>query len=101
MGYGARLGDNVTLAGGVVLAAKHYDADITADQQFPTIDDGAIIGAHAVLVGGVRIGKCSMVGANSVVINDVPDYAIVHGNPARRVGTRPGAAQSTEGTPRI
>jgi len=41
----------------------------------------------------VRIGRRAVVGANSVVLSDVPDYAVVIGVPARRVGTRPGAPE--------
>ena len=52
------------------------------------IEDGAVIGAHAVLVGGVRIGRNAMVGANSVVLKDVPANTVVLGNPAKRVGMR-------------
>ncbi len=88
MGYGARIGNNVTFAGGVVLAARYYDGASGEDQSFPVIDDGATIGAHAVLVGGVHIGKNAMVGANSVVVSDVEENAVVMGNPARRVASR-------------
>lgn len=86
IGFGLRIGNNVTLASGVTAAARYYDA--RAPQEFATICDDAIIGAHAVLVGGVRIGRNAMVGANSVVLSDVPDNAVVLGNPARQVGTR-------------
>lgn len=86
IGYGVRIGDNVTFAGGVTAAARYYDD--SGPQEFATICDGATIGAHAVLVGGVRIGRDAVVGANSVVLSDVPDGAVVLGNPARRVGTR-------------
>ena len=44
---------------------------------------GASIGAHSVILPGVRIGRNAMVGAGSVVASDVPDGAIVCGNPAR------------------
>jgi serine O-acetyltransferase len=88
MGYGARVGDNVTFASGVVLAARYYDHEHGQEQEFPVIEDGATIGAHAVLVGGVRVGRNAMVGANSVVLNDVPDNTVVLGAPARRVGIR-------------
>lgn len=91
LGFGARIGDNVTFASGVVLAGRYYDAEAIEagrEQEFPVIDDGATIGAHAVLVGGVRIGKNAMVGANSVVLSDVPDNTVVLGVPARRVGMR-------------
>jgi len=91
IGYGLTIGADVTFAGGVTAAARDYDA--TGPQEFATIEDGAIIGAHAVLVGPVRIGHRAVVGANSVVLSDVPDYAVVIGVPARRVGTRPGAPE--------
>jgi UDP-2-acetamido-3-amino-2,3-dideoxy-glucuronate N-acetyltransferase len=47
---------------------------------------GASIGAHSVVLPGVQIGRFAMVGAGSVVTNNVPDQALVFGNPARRVG---------------
>jgi len=50
------------------------------------IGEGASIGAHATLVAPVRIGSWALVGSGAVVIRDVPDFAIVVGNPARRVG---------------
>jgi serine O-acetyltransferase len=100
IGFGLRIGNNVTFAGGATAAARYYDAQDAADarpagaddsgggQQFATICDGAVIGAHAVLVGGVRVGRNAMVGANTVVLSDVADNAVVLGNPARQVGTR-------------
>jgi UDP-2-acetamido-3-amino-2,3-dideoxy-glucuronate N-acetyltransferase len=47
---------------------------------------GATIGANAVVVCGHTIGRYAFVGAGSVVTQDVPDYALVYGNPARRTG---------------
>lgn len=88
MGWGARVGANVTFAGGVTLAARYYDEVEGTEQAFPVIEDNAMIGAHSVLVGGVRIGRNSVVGANSVVISDVPPNTVVLGVPARKVGTR-------------
>lgn len=88
MGFGARVGDNVTFAGGVVLAARYYEPQDSDEPLFATIEDGAAIGAHAVLVGPVRIGKNAVVGANTVVLSDVPDNAIVMGTPAKRIGNR-------------
>jgi len=84
IGYGVRIGNNVTFAGGVTAAARYYDN--RGPQEFATICDGATIGAHAVLVGGVRIGENAVVGANSVVLKDVPDNAVVLGSPARQIG---------------
>jgi serine O-acetyltransferase len=84
---GLTIGANVTFAGGVTCAARHPDPRLE-QQEFATISDGAIIGAHAVLVGPVKIGRNAMVGSNSVVLSDVPDNAVVFGVPAKRVGTR-------------
>lgn len=50
------------------------------------VREGATIGANATVVCGVVIGRHAMVGAGAVVTADVPDYALVTGVPARRVG---------------
>lgn len=94
MGYGARIGANVSFASGVTLAARYYDDQHQGEQEFPTIEDGAVIGAHAVLVGGVRVGRNAMVGANSVVLTDVSADTVVLGVPARRVGRRDESSDS-------
>jgi len=47
---------------------------------------GATIGANATVVCGVEIGRYAFIGAGAVVTKDVPDYALVLGNPARQVG---------------
>ena len=52
------------------------------------VDDYAWIGANAVVLPGVRIGKGAIVGAGAVVTRDVPDYAIVGGVPAKTIGSR-------------
>ncbi len=50
------------------------------------IRQGASIGANATIVCGVVIGKYALIGAGTVVIRDIPDYAITVGNPARIIG---------------
>lgn len=50
------------------------------------VGKGASIGANATIVCGHNIGKFAFIGAGSVVIKDVPDYALVVGNPSRQVG---------------
>jgi acetyltransferase-like isoleucine patch superfamily enzyme len=55
----------------------------------PRILRAARVGGGAVLLPGVTIGENALVGAGSVVTRDVPDRAIVAGNPARRIGTAP------------
>jgi UDP-2-acetamido-3-amino-2,3-dideoxy-glucuronate N-acetyltransferase len=44
---------------------------------------GASVGSNATIIGGTRIGDYAVIGAGAVVTKDVPDYAIVAGNPAR------------------
>jgi serine O-acetyltransferase len=92
IGLGLTIGDNVSFAAGVTCAARHYEGPEDIEQEYATICDGAILGAHAVLVGGVRIGTNAVVGANSVVLTDVPDNAVVMGSPARQIGTREASA---------
>lgn len=50
------------------------------------VKKGASIGAHATIVSGVTIGEYAMVGAGAVVTKDVPDFALVYGNPAELQG---------------
>ncbi len=55
----------------------------TADDYIPTvIKQGASIGANATIVCGITVGRHALVGAGAVVTKDVPDHAIVYGNPA-------------------
>ncbi|MDO5424827.1 MAG: acyltransferase [Eubacteriales bacterium] len=50
------------------------------------ICEGAFIGAEAIILKGVTVGKHSVVGAGSVVTKNIPDYEIWGGNPARYIG---------------
>lgn len=47
---------------------------------------GASIGANATVICGIEIGRYAMIGAGAVVTKDVPDYALLVGNPARQIG---------------
>jgi len=53
--------------------------------RYTTVKQGASIGANATILCGITIGKGAMVGAGAVVTKDVPDFALVVGNPARIV----------------
>lgn len=50
------------------------------------VKSGASLGANTTVVCGVTVGRWAMVGSGSVVTKDVPDHALVVGNPARRIG---------------
>lgn len=50
------------------------------------IKEGAFIGVNSIILPGVRIGKCAIIAAGSVVTRNVPDYAIAGGNPAKIIG---------------
>src|SRR5690606_630854 len=51
-----------------------------------TVKTGASIGANATVVCGNDIGRFAFIGAGAVVTKEVPDYALVVGNPARQIG---------------
>jgi lipopolysaccharide O-acetyltransferase len=89
-----RLGRKVLLARNVYVADhSHAFADTTRavlDQGIAKVEpveicDGAWLGQNVVVGPGVRIGRGAVVGANSVVLEDVPDYAVAVGAPARVV----------------
>lgn len=62
-------------------------AIIRRDQYIKTlVMQGASIGANATIVCGNNIGKYSLIGAGAVVVKEVPDYALVVGNPAKQIG---------------
>jgi UDP-2-acetamido-3-amino-2,3-dideoxy-glucuronate N-acetyltransferase len=57
------------------------------DEYKPTlVQKGATIGANATIVCGITIGKYAFIGAGAVVTKNIPDYALVIGNPARQTG---------------
>jgi acetyltransferase-like isoleucine patch superfamily enzyme len=70
---------------GVIFTNARYprSKDVKDTLRGPTIGRGAKIGAGAVLLPGVVIGQNALVGAGAVVVADVPDGAVVVGNPAR------------------
>ncbi|MBD0282038.1 MAG: serine O-acetyltransferase [Thermoleophilaceae bacterium] len=88
IGETAELGDDVTMYQGVTLGGTGF----ARGKRHPTVGDQVMIGAGAKLLGPIRIGDRSKVGANSVVIHDVPPNSTVVGNPGHPVrvdGRRP------------
>ena len=78
--------DEATLTKGVII--------LTHSRKDPyvysvTIKKGAFIGVNSVILGGITIGVGAIVGAGSIVTHDVPDHAVIAGNPAKRIGGQP------------
>jgi len=92
----ATLGNGVFIGPAVVLTNDHFPRAINADGTPKSADDwrpvgvdireGASIGASATCVAPIVIGRWALVGSGSVVVKDVPDFALVVGSPARRIG---------------
>ncbi|MGE5857801.1 MAG: serine O-acetyltransferase [Solirubrobacterales bacterium] len=87
IGETAEIGDRVTLYQGVTLGGTGF----ARGKRHPTLDDDVTVGSGAKLLGPVTIGRNAKVGANTVVIEDVPDHTTVVGNPGHpvRVEGRP------------
>ncbi len=85
---GLRIGNDVFIGPNVAFTNDKYPRSKHTPAKFleTYIDNGASIGAGAVILPGIRIGQNAMVGAGSVVTRSVPQNAIVVGNPARIVG---------------
>nr|WP_259678946.1 serine O-acetyltransferase EpsC [Clostridium chauvoei] len=75
IGETAEIGDNVTLYHGVTLGGTGKDKG----KRHPTVEDGVIIGAGAKVLGPITLGKGCKVGANTVVLKDVPKGATAVG----------------------
>jgi serine O-acetyltransferase len=88
IGETAEIGDRVTLYQGVTLGGTGF----ARGKRHPTVEDDVTIGSGAKLLGPIRVGHGAKVGANTVVINDVPPNSTVVGNPGHPVrveGRRP------------
>ena len=66
------------------------------------VHEGASVGARAVIIAGVEIGRWALIAAGAVVTRDVPDFGLVAGVPARRIGWvgRAGVRLSPDGDSR-
>ena len=95
-GGGVTIGDNVLIGPRVVIHSLNHvykDASVLIRLQGHVakpvvIEDDVWIGAGAVILPGVRVGRGAVVGAGSVVTKDVPAFGVVVGNPARLVRFR-------------
>jgi UDP-2-acetamido-3-amino-2,3-dideoxy-glucuronate N-acetyltransferase len=101
IGKNVKIQNNVSLYTGVILEDDVFlgpsmvltnvinpRSHVNRKNEFQTtlIRQGASIGANATIICGVTLGKYCFVGAGSVVTHDVPDFALIYGNPARVQG---------------
>jgi serine O-acetyltransferase len=94
IGETAEIGDRVTLYQGVTLGGTGF----ARGKRHPTLDDDVTVGSGAKLLGPVTVGRNAKVGANTVVIEDVPPQTTVVGNPGHpvRVEGRPVEGPDTD-----
>ena len=88
IGETAEIGENVTIYQGVTLGGTGF----ATGKRHPTVEDNVTIGSGAKLLGPITIGHGAKIGANAVVIHDVPPNSTVVGNPGHPVrveGRRP------------
>lgn len=83
IGETTEIGNDVTLYHGVTLGGTTWEKK----KRHPTLGDGVIVGTGAKVLGAIHIGEQSRIGANSVVLRDVPAHSTVVGIPGTVVGT--------------
>ena len=90
LGGRATVGDHCHIGAGAVLAGVIEPASATP----VIVEDNVLIGANAVVIEGVHIGKNAVVAAGAVVIEDVPENAVVAGSPARVIKMKDAKTES-------
>ncbi|MDQ1339393.1 MAG: serine O-acetyltransferase [Campylobacterota bacterium] len=81
VGETAEIEDDVTIYQGVTLGG----VELVKGKRHPTVKSNAVIGAGAKILGNITVGRNAKIGANSVVIKDVPDDTTAVGVPARNI----------------
>jgi serine O-acetyltransferase len=92
IGETAEVGDDVTIYHGVTLGGSGKDTG----KRHPTIGDRVTIGAGAKILGAIKIGDDSRIGANAVVVKEVPSCAVVVGVPGQAISrAKPGTGDDS------
>jgi serine O-acetyltransferase len=94
IGETAVLGDDVTLYQGVTLGGT----SLAGGKRHPTLEDGVVVGAGAQVLGPLTVGRGARIGANAVVLKDVPAEVTMVGIPARVVQPRPKSPEAARAT---
>jgi serine O-acetyltransferase len=92
VGETAVIGDDVTLYHQVTLGALGWWTDVRrppGSKRHPTLEDGVVVGANASILGPVTVGRRSLVGAHSLVLDSVPPDSIVRAAPSTIVQRTP------------
>lgn len=84
-GLGTVVHKRAVIADGAIIGTGVTIGGRSGKQEVPVIGEGAILGSGAKVLGPVKIRKYASIGANAVVLQDVPDYAVAVGIPARVV----------------
>lgn len=95
LGRGARVGNDCTIMQNVTLGERYADGADTA-HLYPSLRDRVVVGAGAVVLGGVVIGDATTIGANAVVLSSTSPGSVVVGIPAASIETRHSEARGSE-----
>tara|TARA_B100001113_G_scaffold144772_1_gene118526 strand:+ start:380 stop:955 length:576 start_codon:yes stop_codon:yes gene_type:complete len=90
IGESSEIGNDVTLYHGVTLGGispSENSDEQRNSKRHPTLLDNVIVGSSAQILGPITIGECARIGANTVVLKDVPANATMVGNPAKNIST--------------
>lgn len=80
---GAIIGNNVTLFHGVTLGRRdRISPEGERLTEYPILEDEVWVGPHAIIVGGVTIGRGSRIAGGAFVVDSIPPYSVVSGNPS-------------------
>jgi serine O-acetyltransferase len=88
IGKGVIIGKGVTIYQNVTIGADASARQSSVEKTYPNIGDDTVIFGGAYIVGDISIGKNSIIGANSVVISDIPDNSVVAGIPGKVIRSK-------------
>ncbi len=90
IGETSEIGNDVTIYHGVTLGGispAENSENQRSLKRHPTLKDNVIVGSSAQILGPITVGNYARVGANAVVLKNVPEYATMVGNPAKNIST--------------